>query len=108
MTEPEPGLSRGVAARSRPESEHRKVFQVLWLPGTDFLRATCHCLAEKVFDDPIELWTWLLDHPRGHEIGRSPAPPPEADVPAPPHEADLPAQPQDAGFPAGQLSEAIR
>ena len=45
------------------------VYRVHWIPGTDELRATCHCRAERSFDDPIELWTWLLDHPAGHEAG---------------------------------------
>jgi hypothetical protein len=72
------------------EPETPQVFRVFWIPGTDFLRATCHCAAERIFDDPIELWTWLLDHPRGHDIG-GPA------EPAP-----------DAVHPEGQLSEALR
>jgi hypothetical protein len=27
---------------------------------------TCFCGAEREAEDPIELWTWLLDHPIGH------------------------------------------
>jgi hypothetical protein len=45
------------------------VYRVFWVPGTDELRATCHCRAVRSFDDPIELWEWLLAHPVGHEPG---------------------------------------
>ncbi|HST80213.1 MAG TPA: hypothetical protein VLL08_00590 [Kineosporiaceae bacterium] len=60
------------------EPETSQVFRVFWIPGTDFLRATCHCTAERIFDDPIELWTWLLEHPRGHDIGGPAQTPPDA------------------------------
>jgi hypothetical protein len=43
------------------------VFRVTWRPGTDTLLGTCHCGAEHLADDPIELWAWLLAHPAGHE-----------------------------------------
>ncbi|GGU16988.1 hypothetical protein [Lentzea flava] len=43
-----------------------RVFRIHWVLGTDRLRAVCHCSAEREFDDPVELWEWLLDHPVGH------------------------------------------
>jgi hypothetical protein len=43
-----------------------RVFRVHWVLGTDRLRAVCHCSAEREFEDPVELWAWLLDHPDGH------------------------------------------
>ncbi|WFE28176.1 hypothetical protein O7623_02905 [Solwaraspora sp. WMMD791] len=48
-----------------------RLYRIHWLPGTDTLRGTCHCGAERVGDDPVELWQWLLDHPRGHWPARS-------------------------------------
>ena len=44
-----------------------RVYRVLWVLGTDRLRAVCHCSAEREFDDPVELWEWLLAHPAGHD-----------------------------------------
>ena len=41
------------------------------MPGTDTLRGTCHCGAERHAEDPVELWEWLLAHPQGHQ-GRRP------------------------------------
>jgi len=43
------------------------VFRVSWQPGADTLLGICHCGAELLADDPIELWAWLLAHPDGHE-----------------------------------------
>jgi len=43
------------------------VYRVSWRPGADQLLGTCHCGAEHLAEDPIELWAWLLDHPDGHE-----------------------------------------
>jgi len=43
-----------------------RLYRIHWLPGTDTLRGTCHCGAERTADDPVELWQWLLDHPRDH------------------------------------------
>ena len=40
-----------------------RVVRVHWVPGADRLRAVCHCSAERDFDDPVELWEWLLAHP---------------------------------------------
>ncbi len=44
-----------------------RVFRIHWVLGTDRLRAVCHCSAEREFDDPVELWEWLLAHPDGHD-----------------------------------------
>jgi hypothetical protein len=41
----------------------RRVLQVDWVPGSDLLRGRCHCGAEKVADDPVVIWRWLLAHP---------------------------------------------
>jgi hypothetical protein len=43
------------------------VFRVTWQPGTDELLGVCHCGAEHLANDPIQLWAWLLAHPDGHE-----------------------------------------
>ena len=50
-----------------------RVYRILWVLGTDRLRAVCHCSAEREFDDPVELWEWLLAHPAGarHTRGRT-------------------------------------
>ncbi|GAA3437554.1 hypothetical protein [Kutzneria kofuensis] len=42
------------------------VIRVHWVQGSDRLRAVCHCSAEREFDDPVEMWEWLLSHPVGH------------------------------------------
>jgi hypothetical protein len=42
------------------------VFQIVWTPGTDDLLGVCHCGAEHVGQDPVEVWSWLLAHPDGH------------------------------------------
>ncbi len=44
-----------------------RVYRIHWVPGSDQLRAACHCSAERDFDDPVELWEWLLAHPAGHD-----------------------------------------
>jgi hypothetical protein len=44
-----------------------RVVRIHWVPGTDRLLAVCHCSAQREFDDPIELWDWLLAHPDGHQ-----------------------------------------
>jgi hypothetical protein len=49
---------------SAPEITYR----VIWLPGSDELRAVCHCGAEHLGKDPVEIWQWLLAHPEGHEV----------------------------------------
>jgi hypothetical protein len=53
-----------------------RVQRVHWVLGTDRLRAVCHCGAERVFDEPVELWDWLHAHPTGHT--------PPAHTPSPP------------------------
>jgi hypothetical protein len=53
-----------------------RVYRIHWVLGTDRLRAVCHCGAERVFDDPVELWDWLLAHPDGHRnADTAPLPP---------------------------------
>ncbi|HEU5007959.1 MAG TPA: hypothetical protein VFT67_13365 [Jatrophihabitantaceae bacterium] len=42
------------------------VYQVHWTPGSDHLVGVCHCGAQHVADDPIDVWAWLLAHPAGH------------------------------------------
>lgn len=42
-------------------------YRVTWLPGSDTLRGVCYCGASHVAEDPIEIWSWLLAHPEGHE-----------------------------------------
>lgn len=41
-------------------------YEITWIPGHDTMLASCHCGADKVGDDPIELWNWVLGHPVGH------------------------------------------
>lgn len=48
-----------------------RVYRIHWVLGTDRLRAVCHCTAEREFEDPVELWDWLLSHPDGHGTGSS-------------------------------------
>ena len=50
-----------------------RVYRIHWVLGTDQLRAVCHCGAERMFEEPVELWEWLLAHPDGHD---PPDPPP--------------------------------
>ncbi|WP_327191069.1 hypothetical protein [Streptomyces xinghaiensis] len=45
------------------------VFRIHWLLGTDRLLAVCHCGAERQFEDPEEVWDWLLGHPEDHHPG---------------------------------------
>ncbi|MGO8893594.1 MAG: hypothetical protein ACLP8X_41155 [Streptosporangiaceae bacterium] len=52
-----------------------RVYRILWVLGTDRLRAVCHCSAEREFDDPAELWEWLLAHPAGHGTAPVESPP---------------------------------
>ncbi|MEU4552098.1 hypothetical protein [Micromonospora violae] len=53
-----------------------RVYWIHWVPGTDTLRGICHCGAERLAEDPIELWEWLLAHPQGHQGEAAPAPGP--------------------------------
>ncbi|HVU91848.1 MAG TPA: hypothetical protein VHC23_06420 [Jatrophihabitans sp.] len=50
------------------------VFRVTWMPGTDELLGVCHCGAERLAGEPVELWAWLLGHPDGHEPLAAPVP----------------------------------
>lgn len=59
---------------SSPAGE--RVYRIHWLPGTDTLRGICHCAAERLAEDPVELWEWLLAHPRGHQGVAAPVPGP--------------------------------
>ncbi|NGN62331.1 hypothetical protein G5C51_00190 [Streptomyces sp. A7024] len=43
-----------------------EVYRVDWMPGTDLLHGVCHCGAEHVTEDPVEMWQWMLAHPVGH------------------------------------------
>ncbi|MDX3047869.1 hypothetical protein PV378_15345, partial [Streptomyces scabiei] len=43
-----------------------EVYRIDWLPGTDILHGTCHCGREHTSQDPIEMWEWMLAHPRAH------------------------------------------
>ncbi|AQZ65135.1 hypothetical protein BKM31_30130 [[Actinomadura] parvosata subsp. kistnae] len=52
----------------------RDVLRVVWLPGSDLLRGTCHCGATHVAEGPVEVWEWLLAHPTGHSAPSTPAP----------------------------------
>ncbi|HEY0803768.1 MAG TPA: hypothetical protein VGD84_01840 [Pseudonocardiaceae bacterium] len=51
---------------NRPALSGDRVYRIHWLLGTDRLRAVCHCTAEREFEDPVEVWEWLLAHPAGH------------------------------------------
>ncbi|WFE40897.1 hypothetical protein [Micromonospora sp. WMMD998] len=53
-----------------------RVYRIHWMPGTDTLRGVCHCGAERVAEEPVELWEWLLAHPRGHRATTAPTPGP--------------------------------
>ncbi|WP_030486975.1 hypothetical protein [Micromonospora chokoriensis] len=53
-----------------------RVYRIHWMPGTDTLRGTCHCGAERLAEDPVELWEWLLAHPQGHQDVAVPPPDP--------------------------------
>ena len=46
------------------------VFRVVWLPGSDLLCGYCWCGASRTDEDPVELWEWLVDHPRTHARGQ--------------------------------------
>ena len=52
-----------------------RVYRIHWVLGTDRLRAVCYCGAERIFDEPVELWEWLLAHPDGHTPAGPPSPP---------------------------------
>jgi hypothetical protein len=54
---------------------HPTVYRVIWVPGTDELLGQCHCGAERITGDPIEMWAWLLAHPDGHAAVTEAKPP---------------------------------
>jgi hypothetical protein len=58
-------MNDGPASQPMLSGEH--VYRIHWVLGTDRLRAVCHCCAEQEFDDPVDLWQWLLAHPVGHD-----------------------------------------
>lgn len=39
------------------------IYRIHWVPGTDRLLAVCFCGEKREFEDPVELWDWLLAHP---------------------------------------------
>ena len=43
------------------------VYRVLWVPGSDSLLGVCHCGAEHLSSGPVDVWSWLLAHPEGHD-----------------------------------------
>ena len=67
------------------------VLRVHWIPGTDQLLGTCHCGAEHVALDPVELWDWMHAHPVGHHRRQRSDADPQAD----PNPAS--AEPEPAG-----------
>lgn len=56
-------------AGNRPMLQGDGIVRIHWVLGTDQLRAVCHCGAERLFEDPVVLWEWVLDHPDGHGPG---------------------------------------
>ena len=59
------------ATSLKDKTQSRTIYTVEWLPGTDLLVGICFCGARHESEDPIELWTWLLDHPDGHAGGQA-------------------------------------
>ena len=52
------------------------VYRIHWKLGTDQLVGVCYCGAEHESGDPVELWEWLLAHPRLHDgDGNTPSSP---------------------------------
>ncbi|WP_298799003.1 hypothetical protein [uncultured Pseudonocardia sp.] len=51
------------------------MLRVVWLPGSDQLLGRCHCGAEHVAEEPVEVWEWLLAHPVGHGTADHPQTP---------------------------------
>lgn len=46
-----------------------EVYRIDWTPGDDTLHGVCHCGAEHRATDPVQMWEWMLAHPRGHSTG---------------------------------------
>lgn len=74
-------MSRIPANQAKLSGE--RVYRIHWMLGTDQLRAVCHCSAEREFEDPVQLWEWLLAHPDGHDSAAS------GPVPLPAEDPDL-------------------
>lgn len=51
------------------------VFRVVSKLNTDILVGYCWCGEAQESEDPIALWTWLLEHPDGHSTGPGEEPP---------------------------------
>ena len=51
------------------------VFRVVSKLNTDILVGYCWCGEPHESEDPIALWTWLLEHPDGHPSGQGGGPP---------------------------------
>jgi hypothetical protein len=62
-----------------------RLYRIQWVPGTDTLRGSCHCGAERTAEEPVELWEWLLAHPLDHRpaerLRAVPDPPARIEVP---------------------------
>ncbi|WP_375489465.1 hypothetical protein [uncultured Mycobacterium sp.] len=50
-------------------------YRVVWVPGADQLLGVCHCGAEQIAEDPVQLWAWLTAHPEGHHAHAEASPP---------------------------------
>ena len=75
------GASSAEIPEAPPVLTGPRVYRIHWVLGTDRLRAVCHCGAERLFEEPVELWQWLLAHPDGHDPA-DPPPRPQVRVPA--------------------------
>jgi hypothetical protein len=60
-----------VLTAEAPPPQGQNTFSITWVPGTDVMLGVCHCGAEHVAEDPVELWEWLLGHPAGHDVKAS-------------------------------------
>lgn len=78
-----------MSPRRPPALTSGDVCRVHWIPGSDRLRAACHCGAEREFEAPVELWDWLLGHPDGHQPPSPPSPPSPLEPPMRPRPDDL-------------------
>jgi hypothetical protein len=55
-----------------PALSGENVYRIHWVLGTDRLSSVCHCGAQREFEDPVDLWDWLLGHPEDHHPGPAP------------------------------------
>jgi hypothetical protein len=69
-----PADTSGGIPEAPPVLRGERVYRIHWVLGTDRLRAVCHCGAERLFEEPVELWEWLLAHPEGHLTEAVPPP----------------------------------